>query len=304
MRMTKRLKAGIMAIAPRACAATLFAAMISSPVSAQTPKDLLNAALSDLQAHFAFMEVRATINLPATEDGVDVRTWMTPSVDLKRNLNRCSRHGIAVKPGGSIQVGLIKKKDKHIEFHLGAGGWEGRSPYAPQAAAKSTDELNLEAKLRTAEGREAETIRRQLAHLREMRLEADKRAQAQFRRTLAEHKRKKVAAGSRFNIRYKKNLTPDDLTPESVMAALAPYLKFGPEEETSPPIDPTQPDPPAVTDYEKLKTHVVKIESSKANGQDTGGGVIVGVDGSLVLVATAFHVVEDATDVKVYFMEK
>ena len=205
MRMPSRLNTRISAAARQTCAATFFAVLLCPSVSAQTPKELLNAALSDLQAHFAFMEVRATINLPATEDGVDVRTWMTPSVDLKRNLNRCSRHGIAVKPGGSIQVGLIKRKDKHIEFHLGAGGWEGRTPYAPQPAAKSTDEFNLEVKLRTAEGREAESIRRQLASLRETRLDADERAQAQFRRTLAEHKRKKLAAGSRFNIRYKKN---------------------------------------------------------------------------------------------------
>ena len=195
-------------------------------VKGQSQKDLLNAAERALQKHFVHEKVRVKIDMPANEDGVDVRTWEVPSVDNKKNLERCNRHGIAVKDGGTIEVGRIKRKDKHIEFHLGAGGWSGRAPYAPQPSAKSTAEIDLELKLRTADRTTASRIRRSLARYRAEREAADEKAQATYRRAMSDYSRKKLASGSRFNIRYKQKLTPEQLEPESVKAALEHYLDF------------------------------------------------------------------------------
>ena len=278
-------------------------------VKAQSQKDLLNAAERALQEHFVHKEVRARIDMPANEDGVDVRTWEVPSVDNKKNLERCNRHGIAVKDGGTIEIGRIKRKDKHIEFHLGAGGWSGRAPYAPQPSAKSTAEIDLELKLRSADRTTASRIRRSLASLRAQREAADEKAQITYRRAVSDFKRKKLASGSRFNIRYKQKLTPEQLKPESVKAALEHYLEFDPQ---APPRRPgpisggtSSPTPPsAPVGYDELKRHVVKITASKGDILDVGGGVIVGVDGSIVLVATALHVVDGADSMEILFLDK
>ena len=124
-------------------------------VKAQSQKELLNAAERALQEHFANEKVRALIDMPANTDGVDVRTWEVPSVNKKQNLGRSNKHGVAVKEGNSIEVGKIKRKDKYIEFHLGAGGWSGRAPYRPEASPKSRAEVDLELKLQSADRRAA-----------------------------------------------------------------------------------------------------------------------------------------------------
>ena len=59
-----------------------------------------------------------------------------------------------------------------------------------------------------------------------------------------------------------------------------------------------------VVPIDKLKLGIAKITSAKEKGRmDTGAGVLVGVDGDLAMIVTAFHVVEGAAEIKVHFSQ-
>lgn len=56
---------------------------------------------------------------------------------------------------------------------------------------------------------------------------------------------------------------------------------------------------------DELKLGIAKITNAKeGGGTDTGAGVVVGVDGDLAMIVTAFHVVEGAAEIKVHFPQK
>ena len=61
----------------------------------------------------------------------------------------------------------------------------------------------------------------------------------------------------------------------------------------------------AQDDYPELKKGVVKIIVKKAdNLQDTGAGIVVGIDKNTAFVLTAYHVIENAQKIQVVFFDK
>ena len=68
--------------------------------------------------------------------------------------------------------------------------------------------------------RELASKERELATLRREREWREEERQILFAKS------RRLAGGSRFNIRYESSLTAGDKTPESVMAALSEYLYF------------------------------------------------------------------------------
>ena len=130
----------------------------------------------------------------------------------------------------------IKVKDKHIELQLGGGGYgtfgdEVNPSVYVSPTTKSSRELFLEKViLKEKDKRKLRQMRLELNNLRDERYRLDEynRAQAAEAEELARIRiqEKRLQGGSRFNIRFDRKVTADDLTPEAIMNALSLYIYF------------------------------------------------------------------------------
>ena len=190
---------------------------------------------NDLKNYFEGKRVEVKIDMPATKDGINIYPERKRPLDYSRYSSLIKDYGLSVREGDRIMITKIKVKDKHIEFQLGGGGYgtlgdETGSVYVP-TANKSRREKNLERELRDeTDERRRRRIRRELDDLREERRREDNqnRAEAAVAEEIAKSRiqEKRLQAGSRFNIRFDRKLTADDLTPEVIMDALSEYLYF------------------------------------------------------------------------------
>jgi hypothetical protein len=209
-------------------------------ISAVTVALILTAATAHAQSEAALKEyfegrsVVVRLDMPATSSGVDVYPEDPRPIDYSKYADRL-KLGIALKPGDSIVVTRVRMRDKHIEFHLGGGGFDEPYVSTPYVATpgKSNREKDLEREVRNErDAARKRTLQQELDRLRRDR-ERDERQAEQTRaanEAAAEAKRARFAeqrlhAGSRFNIRYRTRL-PAGLTPDHVMAALGEYLEF------------------------------------------------------------------------------
>ncbi len=199
-----------------------------NPEGVRAANDDLEVAEATLREHLVNMLVQIKIDMPANEDGIDVRSWAEPPIDVQESQKRIDEYGFSIASSGLGVITDVKRKRRHIEVHLNGGGWSGRVPSLPQLADKSAEEISLglpgQSLLSPASPSET---RRRSAELVEERTRKDDRAYEDYLRALDEYERNKIAAGSRFNIRYRRALTARELTPESVMEALSDYVDFG-----------------------------------------------------------------------------
>ena len=174
--------------------------------------------------------------MPATKDGIDVYAERDRQIDYGRYSNRLKQNGIGVQEGDRIMITKIKVKDKHIEFQLGGGGYgtlgDETSPsvYVP-TASKSEREKSLERNLKYEEdNRRRRRMREELDYLRRDREEINSRnrAEAATAEEIAKVRiqEKRLQGGSRFNIRFDRKITAEDLNPRMIMNALSEYLYF------------------------------------------------------------------------------
>ena len=186
--------------------------------------------------YFEGRRVEIKIDMPATKDGINVYPERNQLIDYNRYGNLLKTFGISVREGDRIMITKIKVKDKHIEFQLGGGGYgtlgdeTSSSIYVP-AASKSRREKNLEKELKYEnDERRRRRIKEELDYLRRDRENEDRRNKAEVAEAeeLAKQRidDKRLQGGSRFNIRFERNLTGGDLTPEAVMEALTEYVEF------------------------------------------------------------------------------
>jgi hypothetical protein len=209
----------------------IFAAIILSATG------LTSAQTEDhLKRYFEGRRVEVKIDMPATKDGINVYPERNQLIDYNRYGNLLKTFGISVREGDRIMITKIKVKDKHIEFQLGGGGYgtlgdeTSSSIYVP-AASKSRREKNLEKELKYEnDERRRRRIKEELDYLRRDRENEDRRNKAEVAEAeeLAKQRidDKRLQGGSRFNIRFERNLTGGDLTPEAVMEALTEYVEF------------------------------------------------------------------------------
>jgi len=199
-----------------------------------------------LKSHFEGRTVAVRMEMPATEDGVDVYPGTTPQMDFARYQSRVKKFGIAIREGERAMVTKVKVKSKLIEFQLGGGGYgtsgdQTDPSVGVSSAPKSERERNLERDIKDV--RDPGVKRRmqdELDHLRSQREREDRRnralaAEATERRRESIQERR-LAGGSRFNLRWRDAVPADALTPAAVEAALAKYVDFGSVLD--------QPDPP------------------------------------------------------------
>jgi len=203
-------------------------AALAGPAKAQSE--------ADLKRYFEGRRVTLRIDMPGTEQGVDIYPGTDRPLDYPRYASRLKDHGKAIQAGDDAMVTKIRVKSSHIEFQLDGGGYgtmgdETSTSVHVESAPKTNREKNLEAELK----REKDPVRRrqlkeELDDLKTAREREDARnraevaaAEVQKEQNLRE---RRLAGGSRFNVRYRESLPPAVLTPEGLEAALAEYVTF------------------------------------------------------------------------------
>ena len=108
---------------------------------------------ADLKRHFEGKRVTLRIDMPGTEQGVDIYPGTERPLDYPRYADRLKDHGTAIEAGDNAMVTKIRVKSSHIEFQLDGGGYgtmgdETSSSVYVETTPKSTREKNLEAELK------------------------------------------------------------------------------------------------------------------------------------------------------------
>lgn len=200
-----------------------------------------------LRQYFEGMTVALKMDMPATQEGVEVRPTAATPINFSSVSQEIKQYGIGIHQGESIMVTKVRVKDHHIEFHLGAGGYGTFSDVMAQAAAnptsyyegKSKREKDIENELKyTSDSRRRNELQRQLDDLRRERnrdnaWSSAMNAQAQ-QQAKTNERQQRSQSGSRFNIRYNDGYPEGALTPNGVMSALSRYVAFPDEPSSSP----------------------------------------------------------------------
>jgi hypothetical protein len=212
--------------------AAAAALLVASPTLAQDETALKRA--------FEGKRVILRIDMPATKDGVDVWPARELPVDFSQVANRIRGNGIAIRAGEEQMVTKVHLVRNHIEFQLGGGGYgtfadQLSSPYQPPPIpqGETPEERRLKTEIATTnDSRTRRELERQLGELQQQRQADNAAAEARYAElnlaAEAEVRERRLAAGSRFNIRWDKSVPEEARTPEAIMAALAEYVDFSP----------------------------------------------------------------------------
>jgi hypothetical protein len=165
--------------------AMVFTAVATRPILAQDEAPLRKALEGK--------RITLKMDMPATQDGVDVHPGSNRPVDYEKVGKRMKKEGVAIKDGESARITKVKVKNDHIEIQLNGGGY-----------GTFGDGLGSLLKNQNADSGTAQQMRYQ------------------------NQRTEKLAGGSRFNLRYPNGVDADDATPASVIQALEEYVTFPP----------------------------------------------------------------------------
>ena len=250
----------------RACAIVALACACAAPSAAQDE--------GALRAAFEGHRVTVKIDMPGTQDGVDVRVDSRKGpIDMGDYRDSLKRYGTAIHAGDSTTVTMVKVKKDLIEFQLGGGGFgvfgddTSTTVYMPHRD-RSDREKDLEKLVKDEPDRERRArFQRELDQLRDERDRENRRIDIEKARA-EEVKREQVMesrlrGGSRFNIRYDDRV-PAGMRPQDVMAALADYVEFdvaGPADAALPP-----PPPPPGGGVTALRKGMSRVDTERMLG--------------------------------------
>src|SRR5215471_13636694 len=206
--------------------AASFVIAAASPALGQT-----ESALKD---YFEGKQVRVKLDMPATQEGIDVYPDARRPLDFGVYSGRLKSYGVAVHNGESVMITRIRLKDKLIEFQLGGGGYgtfgDDTGTVSSTTASKSNREKDLEKAIKNE--RDPDRKRRMQRELDDLRREREREdalnkniAASATEANKARIAEKRLQGGSRFNIRY-QNGVPPGLEPAGVMRALEEYVDF------------------------------------------------------------------------------
>ena len=212
----------------RASLAFLLVVAAAGPAMAQSEQRL--------QTFFEGKSVTLKMEMPGSDDGVDVWPGNTQPVSFPNHAQRLKQYGTAYKRGDVALITKVKVKKDLIEFQLGGGGYgtfmdDASSDVYVGNAPKTTREKNLERDIKnTTDADQKRKMREELDDLRKEREREDarNRAQAEQASQLKEQnvRQRRLEGGSRFNVRYKPVVPSEAMTPEGLMAVLAEYVDF------------------------------------------------------------------------------
>ena len=209
----------------------LAIAIFSSPLLAQ------NSGQSALQNYFVGKQVTLQIDMPGTQQGVDLRVERDDPMDWKQYSGRLKQFGPAIRSGDRATVTTLVVKKNLIEFQLDGGGfgtfWDDSSTtVTPYHVDKSSYEKQLERDINnTTDPQKRRDLQRELDYVRSRR-EREQRADDRAAAIASQLKTQQVAdkrlrGGSRFNLRWNGSIPQDQLTPQAVMKLLDDYIDFG-----------------------------------------------------------------------------
>src|SRR3954453_21749910 len=192
-----------------------------------------------VSSFFEGKQVLVKLDMPGTQQGVDVYPQRPQALDLKSYSSRLKKFGTALRNGDSVMITKVKVKDNNIEFQLAGGGYGTASDDTDTSvhftpSEKSGREKALEDRLRSETDRDRRrSLQRELDGLRSWGEQRDQRGRAAAE-DAAEFKKQRIytsrqQGGSRFNIRLEPRRPVDEITPQTIMAALAPYVTFPPD---------------------------------------------------------------------------
>jgi len=197
---------------------------------------LLAQSESALRQAFEGKTVRVKIDMPATNDGVDLQYRGEPPLDFRTYSQRMKRFGAALRNGDSVMVTTVRAKSKNIEFQLGGGGYgtfgDDTGNVSLGTVSKSRRESDLERDLRNeSDSRRRDQMSRELRRLASDRDRENSIRRSREQELSIETKRdievKRLQAGSRFNIHFPDNFLKESIpTPAAVRAMLAEYVEF------------------------------------------------------------------------------
>ncbi len=192
-----------------------------------------------LRAAFEGRSITVKVDMPATSKGIDVYPQESMPVNWREMAERMKEFGTALKPGQQMMITkVVVKKDSHIEFQLGGGGYGTFGDYLNSSnsvnaveESESAEERQLRAQIKQAQGpTRRKQLEKELANKRGERERENSRAKAEAAQANeareANLRIKRAESGSRFNLRYKQGIPPYALTPEGVAESLAPYAEI------------------------------------------------------------------------------
>ncbi len=191
---------------------------------------------SALQNAFLGREVEVKIDMPGSQQGIDLNFSSGQPLDWRTYSQRIKGFGVAIRKGDTPTVTSIVVKKDRIEFQLDGGGygtfWDDTSHVMPRMIGKSSYERQLERDLQNeTDQRKKDQIRRELDRERARRereqWSENSRAQIADQIKQSEIMNKRTQGGSRFNLRWNNRIPEADLTPEAVMQRLSPWVDFG-----------------------------------------------------------------------------
>jgi hypothetical protein len=215
----------------------LASTLCALPLSAQSSDALSN--------YFTGKEVVLKIDMPGTQQGVDLSFNKDNPMNWKQYSGRLKASGVAIHKGDTARITGFVVKDDRIEFQLDGGGFgtffdDSSTTVNPRSVDKSDYEKQLERDIaNTTDEDRRRRLQRDLdrERSRRQRQEADNHDAAMV---ASQIKSQKVAddrlrGGSRFNLRWSGSVPPDQKNPEAVMKLLADYVSFPSAEQAGPP---------------------------------------------------------------------
>lgn len=204
----------------------LASTFLALPAAAADEDEALRRAL---EGRFVVVDV----DLPATERGLDLRFDKPQPFNEGEHLGRLRQYDVAIRRGDEVQVSRVRLKGDHIEFQLEGGGFDWATQSTTRtftATPKSSREKELDRLIKSETDRsrkdDLEDERDDLRRERERRDDWRRRDVEEYNE--GAHRRdveRALRSGSRINLRFKKKVPPDALTPEGLLRWLEPWVR-------------------------------------------------------------------------------
>jgi hypothetical protein len=191
---------------------------------------------SSLESYFNGKQVRLKIDMPGTQQGVDLKYGNGTPMDWKQYSSRVKKFGAAIRKGDNATVTTIVVKKDMIEFQLDGGGFgtfgdDTNTTVEAKVVEKSSYEKQLERDIANTDDPDRKReLQRDLDRERSRRerqnAENQRAAQVASQIKAQQVAGSRMSGGSRFNLRWKRAVPADELSPEMVMKLLADYVDF------------------------------------------------------------------------------
>ena len=183
--------------------------------------------------YFLGKEVVVKIDMPASQQGVDLRYDKDDPMNWKEYSGRLKKYGIALRKGDTARVtGLVVKNDR-IEFQLDGGGYGTFFDDDGNVTARTADKSSYEKQLQrdldnTTDPAQRRNLQRELDRARDRRerQDQDNRNAAQVATQINKQQiaDKRLQGGSRFNLRWAGAIPTNQNNPDAITRLLANYV--------------------------------------------------------------------------------